>query len=361
MKMKKINVTETIVADIQLHIVQNGSGGPVIFWGMYPHQGGEVEHFWEALMELVPEQKFLLVAFQVEDWNRDFSPWEAPAAFGTEAFDGQGARTLKWLLEEGVPYIDRTYHVKEQEHWLAGYSLAGLFALWAAYECDTFSGIACCSGSLWFKDWDIYMREHKLKRKCSVYLSLGGKEEKTKNAVMATVGDRTREQEKLLLEDPFAELIRIEDIAHALSMICRGNGHVKTFWSVGQHCICCAREAAARGLSNRMVLACLLHDASECYMSDVPTPFKNELPEYQEQEEHLLGIIYEKFFGSDLTEEEQKELKEIDHAMLWYDLEHLLGEIQYGEIPELHIDLDYTVRPFEEVEEEYLSLFEKIQ
>ena len=66
MKMKKINVTETIVADIQLHIVQNGSGGPVIFWGMYPHQGGEVEHFWEALMELVPEQNFLLVAFQVE-------------------------------------------------------------------------------------------------------------------------------------------------------------------------------------------------------------------------------------------------------------------------------------------------------
>ena len=120
------------------------------------------------------------------------------------------------------------------------------------------------------------------------------------------------------------------------------------------------REAAARGLSNRMVLACLLHDASECYMSDVPTPFKNELPEYQEQEEHLLGIIYEKFLGSDLTEEEQKELKKIDHAMLWYDLEHLLGEIQYGEIPELHIDLDYTVRPFEEVEEEYLSLSKNI-
>lgn len=70
--------------------------------------------------------------------------------------------------------------------------------------------------------------------------------------------------------NPDPELIRIEDIAHALSMICRGNGHVKTFWSVGQHCICCAREAAARGLSNRMVLACLLHDASECYMSDVP-------------------------------------------------------------------------------------------
>ncbi len=99
MKMKKINVTETIVADIQLHIVQNGSGGLVIFWGMYPHQGGEVEHFWEALLELVPEQKFLLVAFQGGRLEPGFfSPWEAPAAFGTEAFDGQGARTLKWLL-----------------------------------------------------------------------------------------------------------------------------------------------------------------------------------------------------------------------------------------------------------------------
>ena len=161
--------------------------------------------------------------------------------------------------------------------------------------------------------------------------------------------------------NPDPELIRIEDIAHALSMICRGNGHVKTFWSVGQHCICCAREAAVRGLSKSngtCMLAFMMQVNAICLM--FPTPFKNELPNIERsRKNHLLGIIYEKFLGSDLTEEEQKELKKIDHAMLWYDLEHLLGEIQYGEIPELHIDLDYTVRPFEEVEEEYLSLFEK--
>lgn len=73
--------------------------------------------------------------------------------------------------------------------------------------------------------------------------------------------------------NPDPDLICIEDIAHALPMICRGNGHVTTFWSVGEHCICCAKEANARGLSKRLVLACLLHDASECYMSDVPRPF----------------------------------------------------------------------------------------
>lgn len=157
--------------------------------------------------------------------------------------------------------------------------------------------------------------------------------------------------------DPDPELIRIEDIAHALSLICRGNGHVKTFWSVGQHCINCAKEAWKRGLSNRMVLACLLHDASECYMSDIPRPFKKDLPEYQVHEEHLLDIIYEKYLGSHLKPEEQKQLKEIDDAMLWYDLENLLNEIQSGEIPKLHIGLDYSVRPFQEVESEYLELF----
>ena len=97
--------------------------------------------------------------------------------------------------------------------------------------------------------------------------------------------------------NPDPELIRIEDIAHALSLICRGNGHVKTFWSVGEHCICCAKEAAARGLSDRMVLACLLHDASECYLSDVPRPFKKTLTGYKEQEENLLNLIYQKYLG----------------------------------------------------------------
>ena len=68
-------------------------------------------------------------------------------------------------------------------------------------------------------------------------------------------------------------------------------------------------------------------------------------------------MIYEKFLGSSLTSEEQAQLKEIDDAMLWYDLENLLDEKQFGEIPELHIDLDYSVRSFQDVEKEYLEFF----
>ena len=68
---------------------------------------------------------------------------------------------------------------------------------------------------------------------------------------------------------PESDKIDIRDIAHALSLTCRGNGHVKTFFSVAQHCINCAMEAEVRGLSRRVILACLLHDAGEAYMSDV--------------------------------------------------------------------------------------------
>ena len=52
-----------------------------------------------------------------------------------------------------------------------------------------------------------------------------------------------------------------------------------------------------RNLPDRLVLACLLHDASECYMSDIPRPFKRELPEYQEREDALLDMIYTKYLG----------------------------------------------------------------
>ena len=160
--------------------------------------------------------------------------------------------------------------------------------------------------------------------------------------------------------EPDPELFDIADIAHALSLICRGNGHVKTFWSVGEHCICCAKEAKARGLSDRMVLACLLHDASECYMSAVPSPFKRNCRNIMNAKERMLSLIYEKFLGSDLTPvREDAKLNAIDKAMLWYDLTFLLGEKQESEAPELHIDLRYEVRAFGEVEEEYRRIFEE--
>lgn len=158
---------------------------------------------------------------------------------------------------------------------------------------------------------------------------------------------------------PEKEKIEIIDIAHPLSLICRGNGHVHSFFSVGQHCIACAKEAIARDYSPRLVLACLLHDASEVYMSDVPRPFKKYLTEYLEFEDKMLSCVYEKFLGTDLTYQETQKVREIDDAMLYFDLKVLLKDPMDVPEPEIHITPDFTVRPFEDVEKEYLDIFSK--
>lgn len=159
--------------------------------------------------------------------------------------------------------------------------------------------------------------------------------------------------------NPDVSQVDIRDIAHALSLTCRGNGHVKTFFSVGQHCINCALEAEKRGCSRRVILACLIHDASEAYMSDVPRPFKKSLTEYQKTEQKILDMIYTKFLQTPLSEEEERLLKCIDNDMLYYDLKELLGELLEVEAPQLAIDLNYQFVPFEQVESMYLELYEK--
>lgn len=156
-----------------------------------------------------------------------------------------------------------------------------------------------------------------------------------------------------------SEMIDILDIAHALSLLCRGNGHVRQFYSVGQHCINCALEAKARGYSVRVVLGCLLHDAGEAYMSDVPRPYKHTMKEYQKEEDHLLDVIYQKYLGTTLNEEEKDLVKLVDDDMLYYDLAELMGTILDRPAPELLTKLDYRVVAFEQVEQQYLELFRR--
>lgn len=134
---------------------------------------------------------FCLTAVKVDNWNFDLSPWQAPAVFGNEDFGNGAAKTLETVLD--------ICSDSSKKYYIGGYSLAGLFSLWAVYQTDVFSGVAAASPSMWFPGFIDYMKEHEIKTD-KVYLSLGNKEEKTRNPVMATVGDRIREAEMLLKE-----------------------------------------------------------------------------------------------------------------------------------------------------------------
>ena len=157
--------------------------------------------------------------------------------------------------------------------------------------------------------------------------------------------------------EPNADLIRIEDIAHALAMLCRANGHFKSFYSVGQHCINCAKEAAARGCSVRVQLGCLLHDGSEAYLSDVTRPVKKALSKYLEIEEPLQNAIWNKWLRDSLTTEEIEQIFEIDDMMLLNEFMTLMDTALADDIPVLQSNAQFVFSGFKEVEEEYLSKF----
>ena len=150
-------------------------------------------------MESHTEKSFLLVSFLVKDWNHDLSPWHAPAVFGKESFGNGAGETLLFIEKTLIPEMKRKHNLEENNPdipvILGGYSLAGLFVLWSAYQPELstkFSAIAAMSPSVWFPEWLDYMKRNPI-RTGHIYLSLGDREEKTRNAVMAQVGNCIRE------------------------------------------------------------------------------------------------------------------------------------------------------------------------
>ena len=105
---------------------------------------------------------FQLIAVKVENWNRELSPWNAPAVFGNEGFGNGAEDTLAEIL---TLCLD-----KNKNYYIGGYSLAGLFALWAAFQTEKFSGVAAASPSVWFPDFVGYMKENKIK--CDAVISV---------------------------------------------------------------------------------------------------------------------------------------------------------------------------------------------
>ena len=143
---------------------------------------------------------FLFATVPVKNWNDELSPWEAPAVWGKESFGCNATDTLRFLMEQVIPTLKQRFALPENvKIILGGYSLAGLFALWASTQTDLFYGVAAASPSVWFPGWMEFEQQHLIQAQ-HIYLSLGDKEERTKNAVMAAVGDNIRTLHSRLAE-----------------------------------------------------------------------------------------------------------------------------------------------------------------
>jgi len=143
---------------------------------------------------------FNLVTISGLRWNQELSPWPVETVVSRDDnFSGEAAQWLPLLTGEVVPQVERLLDAPPTWRLLAGYSLAGLFAVWTAFQSDLFTRVLSASGSMWFPGWLEYAQQHETAVPLQgVYLSVGDKESTSRNAVLQTVGERTQALADLL-------------------------------------------------------------------------------------------------------------------------------------------------------------------
>ena len=132
---------------------------------------------------------FVMAAFAIGDWEEELTPWHDPAVAKREAVGEHAGETLRYVTDVLIPYLQKEYG--QLPIVMGGYSLGGLFSLWAGSESDRFAAIAAMSPSVWIAGWQDYARQHPV-RTPVVYLSLGDREERARNKAIAQVGNNIR-------------------------------------------------------------------------------------------------------------------------------------------------------------------------
>ena len=190
----------TLNADgLQITLHGKEHAGAPLVW--VPVFGDEGEKLFAAYDTLPDAPACTLAAVAVPDWNGMLSPWAAPRLYKRDSdFTGGADAFLARLTGSAIPAVTSALSAEPLYHALAGYSLAGLFALWAMFRTDRFRRAASASGSLWYPDIAEYAAAHSFARQPdAVSLSLGEKEANAKQPVLASVAEKTKQ---------FAELLR---------------------------------------------------------------------------------------------------------------------------------------------------------
>ena len=168
-----------------VHVYPAPTACPIIYFHAF-------EEISEQLLQQLraahcPQATFVIISDL--DWNRDMVPWDIPP---NNAFHGGADAYLRLLTANIIPKAESTLSARPLWRGIAGYSLAGLFALYAIYQSDTFARAASISGSLWFPGIKEFCLSHEpMRTPDHLYFSLGSKEHKTRNQMIRAVQENT--------------------------------------------------------------------------------------------------------------------------------------------------------------------------
>lgn len=192
-------VDNTTLGDTFINIASDDNA-PLVVYISHTANYDEILDF-RTKTYLLSQTEFSSLTKSGVDWNKNLSPWPVDRiAKGVGPFGGKADVFLKELESEVVDELSKL-KLKPSAIYIAGYSLAGLFALYSLYKTDYFDGAACCSGSLWYPGFVDFVKNNEFcKPPKRMYMSLGDKESSVKNQVFASVEDKTREVFELYKE-----------------------------------------------------------------------------------------------------------------------------------------------------------------
>lgn len=162
---------------------------PLVVLNSYMKDGAAIK---EELGKLRAPEANLVVISNLR-WDDDLTPWPIERISQNDTpCQGKADEYLAYLLEKLLPSLEGKKGLKPKARIIAGYSLGGLFALYAGFKTDRFASLVSASGSLWYPGFLDFARKNQFSPAVnSVYLSLGDKEKKTKNRILQPVEDNT--------------------------------------------------------------------------------------------------------------------------------------------------------------------------
>lgn len=141
-----------------------------------------------------------LVAMPVRHWNDALTPWSAEGLYrGEEPFGGHASVTLDEIINEVIPGVEKSYGLRPRLRAICGYSLGGLFALYALVNSESIDACACLSGSMWYEGWTDYLRDLDVNLLGKfAFLSIGTKEKRAAPPILKTSQYRMEECARIL-------------------------------------------------------------------------------------------------------------------------------------------------------------------